>query len=444
MELGLDATRRSAPTPTRLSLSGDTNGPAALEAPPMTTLPALNRAAHLADVRYAIRGPLARRALELEQQGHKVLKLNIGNPAQFGFRTPENIRQAIVEHLGEAEGYSHQKGIVVAREAVAAEAARIGVKGVGPDDVFMGNGCSELILMALEAMLEPGDEVLLPAPDYPLWTAAVTLAGGRPVHYLCRPERDFQPDPDEIAGMVTKRTRAIVVINPNNPTGAVYPKEVLQKLAKLAEERQLVLLADEIYDRVLYDGAVHVPLATLCTETLVGTFGGLSKVHRACGQRVGWLTFSGQRAHAKDYLEGLETLASLRLCSNVPGQYAVHAALTGPASIYELTSDAGRLGRQRRALLQGVEKSEFLSCVAPRGALYAFPSIDKADLPHFSDARFAMELLEQEHALVIPGSSFNVPWTNHMRLTFLPDETIMSEVFVRLERQLQREAARRG
>jgi alanine-synthesizing transaminase len=396
----------------------------------------LTRASHLAGVRYEIRGPLARRAFELERQGFEIIKLNIGNPAQFGFRTPETMRRAMVENLAQAEGYCHQKGIFPAREAVVMETQAQGVPGVSVDDVFMGNGVSELILMSLEALLERDDEVLVPAPDYPLWTAAVSLASGRPVHYPCRPEAGFVPDPAEVEKLVTPRTRALVVINPNNPTGAVYPEETLRALASIAERHRLVMLSDEIYDRILYDGARHVPMATLCHDTLCGTFNGLSKVYRACGFRVGWLTFSGKRDHAKDYIEGIETLSSLRLCSNVPGQWAVQTALGGHQSIYDLTADDGRLGRQRRALLRGVERSPFLDVVTPRGALYAFPGVDVAKVPGFDDARFAMELLEREHVLVVPGSSFNVPYTNHVRMTLLPDEDTMAEVFTRIDRLL--------
>ncbi|MBI2395689.1 MAG: aminotransferase class I/II-fold pyridoxal phosphate-dependent enzyme [Deltaproteobacteria bacterium] len=401
----------------------------------------LRRAHHLQGVRYEIRGPLARRAHELERQGYEILKLNIGNPAQFGFRTPETMRLAIIENLAQAEGYSHQKGIFPAREAVVMETQARGIRGVTADDVFMGNGVSELILMCMEALLERDDEVLVPAPDYPLWTAAVTLAGGRAVHYACRPENRFVPDPDEIAKLIGPRTRALTLINPNNPTGAVYPREVLQRLVRLAEEHRIVLLSDEIYDRILYDGAEHVPVATMCEGTLCATFGGLSKVYRACGFRTGWVYFSGKKAHATDYLEALELLASLRLCANVPGQFAVQTALGGVQSIHELTAESGRLGRQRRALIRGVEQSKYLECVVPKGALYAFPGVSakgRALLPEFDDARFAMELLEREHVLVVPGSSFNVPYTNHFRLTLLPDEETISEVFVRIERQLDR------
>ena len=400
------------------------------------TAPTFRRAQHLDNVRYEIRGPLARRALELERQGFEVIKLNIGNPAPFGFRTPEAIRLAMIENLGQAEGYSHQKGIVQARDAVAADARGRGLSTVTSDDVFMGNGCSELILMCMETLLNPGEEVLVPAPDYPLWTAAVTLSNGRAVHYPCRAENGFVPDPEEVERLITPKTRGIVIINPNNPTGAVYPQATLEALVSMAERHKIAVFADEIYDRILYDGAKHVPLASLVEKTLCATFGGLSKVHRACGFRTGWVYFTGTKDHAKDYLEGLEVLSSLRLCANVPSQWAVQTALTGHQSIYELTAETGRLGRQRRALIDGIAKSEFMHVAPPPGALYAFPWIDTHKIPHFNDARFAAELLEREHVLVVPGSGFNISRTNHLRLTFLPPEDTMREVFVRMERVL--------
>lgn len=396
----------------------------------------IRRASHLSGVRYEIRGPLARRALELERRGYEIIKLNIGNPAQFGFRIPETMRLAMIENLGQAEGYCHQKGIFPAREAIVMETQSKKIDGVTIEDVFIGNGVSELILMCMEALLEQGDEVLVPAPDYPLWTAAVTLAFGKAVHYACRSEDGFVPDPEAIERQITPRTRALVLINPNNPTGAVYPAETVQALVRLAEKHKLVLFSDEIYDRVLYDGATHVPAATLCKDTLCVSFGGLSKVYRACGLRVGWAVFSGKKAQARDYIEGIEVLASLRLCSNVPSQWAVQTALGGQQSIYDLTAESGRLGRQRRALLTGIAKSKYLDVVRPDGALYAFPKVDTAKLAGFGDARFAMELLEREHVLVVPGSSFNVPYVDHLRLTFLPDEETMREVFVRMERLL--------
>jgi alanine-synthesizing transaminase len=304
-----------------------------------------------------------------------------------------------------------------------------GIHGVTADDVFMGNGVSELILMTMEALLEPGDEVLMPAPDYPLWTAGVVITGGRPVYYPCRPSAAFVPDPDEVAHLITPRTRALVLINPNNPTGAVYPREVVEKLVRIAEEHRLVLFSDEIYNRILYEGAEHVPVATLCHETLCATFSGLSKVYRACGYRTGWVYFSGRKDHAGDYLGALELLASLRLCSNVPGQWAVQTALGGVQSIVDLTSPEGRLGRQRRTLMKRLARSPFLTSESPRGALYALVGAREDAVPHFDDAAFAMDLLERKHVLVVPGRSFNIDDKNRFRLTFLPDdETIVTAI----------------
>ena len=326
----------------------------------------------LSNVRYEIRGKLAARAQELERRGYDIISLNIGNPYAFGFRTPETMRLAMIENLRHSEGYGHQKGIFPAREAVVMQQQERGVRGVSADEVFIGNGVSELIDLTLRALLNPGDEVLVPSPDYPLWTAAVNLNTGRAVHYACRPERGFVPDPAELATLVTKRTRAIVIVNPNNPTGAVYPREVLQAIARLAEDHRLVVLSDEIYDQILYDGAQFVPMATLVNHTLCCTLSGLSKVYRACGYRVGWASFSGDIEHAGDYLAALELLSSLRLCSNVPGQWAVQTALGGYQSIRELTRPGGRLYESRQAILDGVANSRFLKLAKPMGALYSF------------------------------------------------------------------------
>ena len=393
----------------------------------------MHPARHLAHVRYEIRGPLARRAQELERMGYEVIKLNIGNPAAYGFRPPETLRLALLENLPQAEGYCHQKGIFPAREAVVMDTQNKGIPGVTAEDVFMGNGVSELILMTMEALLEPGDEVLLPAPDYPLWTAAVVISGGKPIYYQCRPEAGFVPDPDEVEKLIGPRCKALVLINPNNPTGAVYPREVVEGLVRIAERRRIPIFSDEIYDRVLYDGAVHTPVASLCEDTLCATFGGLSKVYRACGFRTGWVFFSGRRDHAAEYLSCLEMLASLRLCSSVPGQWAVQTALGGVQSIFDLTAPSGRLGRQRQALIDAVARSRFLALVPPRGALYAFVRARTDVLPKFDDNTFAMRLLEEKHVLVVPGSSFNVDYTDHFRITLLPDEETMHTVFGRME-----------
>lgn len=399
---------------------------------------------HLAHVRYEIRGDLARRADELLAQGYDVIKLNIGNPAAFGFRMPETMRLAMIANLPDSEGYSHQKGVFPAREAVVMDSQVKGIRGVRVEDVFMGNGVSELILMTMEALLDPGDEVLVPAPDYPLWSAAIALTGATPVFYPCRPIDAFVPDPDAIARAITPRTKALVLINPNNPTGAVYPRAVLEKIVRLAERHGLVLFSDEIYDRVLYDGAEHVPVATLCEGTLCATFGGLSKVYRACGVRCGWVFFSGKKERAGDYLSALELLASLRLCSNVPGQWAVQTALGGVQSIFDFTAPAGRLGRQRQAVLDGVARSRYLRLVAPRGAMYAFIGVDRDELPDFDDRRFAMTLLEEQHVLVVPGGSFNVDYRDHFRITLLPDEETIAQALARIEKTLERWEVGRG
>ncbi len=397
------------------------------------TLPPLRASDHLHDVRYEIRGPLARRAEQLELAGYEIVKLNIGNPGAFGFRMPETMRRALVENLSQAEPYCHQKGIFPAREAVVMQQQDRGVMDVTSDDVFIGNGVSELIMMCMRALLNPGDEVLVPSPDYPLWTASVVIHGAKVVHYPCAPDNGFEPDLEQIRALVTERTRAIVVINPNNPTGAVYSKQLLQGIADLAQEKQLVLFSDEIYDEMLYEGAEYTPMATLAKGCLCATFSGLSKVYRACGLRVGWVSFSGEKAHAQDYINAIELLASLRLCSNVPGQWAVQTALGGYQSVFDLTSPGGRLYDSRQALLEAVNASRFLSLVPPRGAMYAFIRVNTDLLPDFDDQRFALDLLERKHVLVAPGSSFNVPYTDHFRTTFLPEPKQLKAVFQRID-----------
>ena len=395
----------------------------------------------LGNVRYEIRGKLAHRAQELERRGYDIISLNIGNPYAFGFRTPETMRLAMIENLRHSEGYGHQKGIFPAREAVVMQQQERGVRGVSAEEVFIGNGVSELIDLTLRALLNPGDEVLVPSPDYPLWTAAVNLNTGRTVHYPCRPQRGFIPDPQELAALINKRTRAIVIVNPNNPTGAVYPREVLQAIAHLAEEHRLVVLSDEIYDQILYDEAQFVPMATLVHNTLCCTLSGLSKVYRACGYRVGWAAFSGDIEHAGEYLAALELLSSLRLCSNVPGQWAVQTALGGYQSIRELTRPSGRLYESRRAILEGVAASRFLRLVKPMGALYSFIEVREDVLPAFDDRAFALELLENRHVLVAPGVSFNVPYRNAFRITNLPEPEVLKTVFQRIEETLESIAA---
>jgi alanine-synthesizing transaminase len=390
----------------------------------------------LEGVRYEIRGDLAARAHELERQGYEIISLNIGNPGLFGYRTPETMRLAMIENLGQSEAYCHQKGIFPAREAVVMQQQSRGVMDVTADDVFMGNGVSECIDLALRALLNSGDEILIPSPDYPLWSASVALNHGAPVYYNCLPENRFQPDPEEIRSLITARTRGIVVINPNNPTGAVYNRNLLEEIAGIAEQNRLIVFSDEIYDEMLYGDALHIPMATLVNDTLCATFNGLSKVYRACGYRVGWISFSGDRENAKDYLHGIELLASLRLCANVPGQWAVQTALGGYQSINELTSPGGRLFQARQAIIDGVSNSDFLSLCSPDGAMYAFPAIDTNLFESFDDQLFAMELLEKQHVLIAPGSSFNVPYNNHFRLTTLPTGRDMQAVFERMEEVL--------
>ncbi len=396
----------------------------------------------LRTVRYEIRGRLARRAHELERQGYEIISLNIGNPRLFGFRTPETMRLAMIENLADSEGYCHQKGIFPAREAVVMQQQARGIAGISAEEVFIGNGVSELIDLVLRALLNDGDEVLVPSPDYPLWTAAVNLNRGRAVHYPCRPENGFVPDPAEVAALVTHRTRAIVIINPNNPTGATYPRAVLEGLASLAERHKLVVFSDEIYDQMVYDGAESIPMATLVRDTLCATLSGLSKIYRACGYRVGWAAFSGTLRGASEYFSALELLSSLRLCSNVPAQWAVQTALGGYQSIREIVSPGGRLYESRRAILEAVAGSRFLRCAKPNGAMYAFIGVDTSLLPDFDDQQFALDLLEQKHVLVAPGVSFNVAYRNHFRVTTLPDAATLHGVFGRIEELLTAYAAR--
>jgi len=390
----------------------------------------------LDDVRYEIRGQLAHRAQELELQGYDVISLNIGNPGRFGFRAPETLRLAMIENLAVSDAYCHQKGIFPAREAVVMQQQERGLMDVTSEDVFIGNGVSELIDLTLRALLDLDDEVLIPSPDYPLWTAAVTLNRGKPVHYPCPPELGFQPDLDALEALITDKTRAIVIINPNNPTGAVYPQETLQRMVDLAEKHGLIIFSDEIYEGMTYEGAEFVPVATLVKDTLVGTFSGLSKVYRACGYRVGWVSFAGAKDQAEDYLHGLELLSSLRLCSNVPAQWAVQTALGGYQSMQELIQPGGRLYESRKVILDSVEASPYLSVIAPAGSMYAFVGINRDVLPDVDDHDFALELLESKHVLVAPGTSFNVEYNNHFRITLLPDAETLTEVFKRIDEVL--------
>ena len=390
----------------------------------------------LKGVKYEIRGELSRMAQQLERQGYEIIRLNIGNPGRFGFRTPETMRLAMIENLGAAEPYAHQKGIFPAREAVVMQQQSRGVMDVNAEQVFIGNGVSELIDLTLRAMINPGDEVLVPSPDYPLWTAAVILNGGKAVHYPCPVEKGFEPDLAAIEARITKHTRAIVVINPNNPTGAVYSRQTLEALAELAERHGLVMMADEIYDQVLYDEVEFVPMATLVKDTLCISYSGLSKAYRACGYRVGWAVLNGTVDRAEQYLHSLDLLASLRLCSNVPGQWAVQTALGGYQSIRDLVSPGGRLYEARQAAVEAVAESRYLHMVTPKGAMYAFPQVDADALPAFDDQQFALDLLQKQHILIVPGSSFNFDSNRFFRTTLLPEPPLLKQVFQRMEEVL--------
>ena len=395
----------------------------------------------LGGVKYEIRGQLANHALELEKRGYEIISLNIGNPGLFGFRTPETMRLAMIENLGQAEPYCHQQGIFPAREAVVMQQQNRGVLDVSVDQVFIGNGVSELIDLSLRALLNPGDEVLVPSPDYPLWSAAVTLNGGKVRYYPCSPENAFQPDLAAMESLVNERTRAIVVINPNNPSGAVYDRDTLSSIIELARRHNLVVMADEIYDQMVYDDAEFVPMATLANDIACLTFSGLSKVYRACGYRVGWCVFSGDIDHVRDYLHAMELLAALRLCSNVPGQWAVQTALGGFQSIVQLVEEGGRLYQSRQTVIERAEASPWLSLEAPMGAMYAFLRLDERFDGKLDDQAFAMELLETRHVLIAPGSSFNTPYRNHFRITTLPDPDTLHTVFDRIDALLEQHAA---
>ncbi|MDG2519690.1 aminotransferase class I/II-fold pyridoxal phosphate-dependent enzyme [Lysobacter soli] len=404
------------------------------------SLPPVKTRERLSEVRYEIRGELARRARELEGQGRKLIKLNIGNPGAFGFRAPEHLQRAIADRISDTDPYTHQQGLPQAREAIAAFHKQRGTPNASPERVFVGNGVSELIDLSLRALLNPGDEVLLPSPDYPLWSAATILNDGRPVYYRCLPENGFLPDPDEIASLVSSRTRAIVLINPNNPTGAAYPRELLEQIVAIAQRHKLLLMCDEIYDSILYGDAKFEPIAPIAGDLPCLSFGGLSKVHRACGWRVGWAVLSGDPVASGNLHHAMDLLGALRLCANVPGQFAIEAALHGEDTIAPLCAPGGRLFEARRAVIESIEQSRHLELVAPAGALYAFPAVTGAAAQGFDDHRFALELLETEDVLVVPGSSFNVPYRNHFRVTLLPQPDDLREVFRRVERLLDRYA----
>ncbi|GHE57897.1 aminotransferase AlaT [Streptomyces longispororuber] len=374
----------------------------------------------LSEVCYEIRGPVIEHANALEEAGHSVLRLNTGNPALFGFEAPEEIVQDMIRMLPRAHGYTDSRGVLSARRAVVQRYEALGVEDLSVDDVFLGNGVSELVTMAVQALLEDGDEVLIPAPDFPLWTAVTTLSGGRAVHYLCDEQADWYPDLDDLASKITDRTKALVIINPNNPTGAVYPREVLEGMLDLARRHGLMVFADEIYDQILYDDAVHHGVAALAPDLVVLTFCGLSKTYRVAGFRSGWLVVTGPKQHAKDYLEGLTMLASMRLCANAPAQYAIQAALGGRQSIHELTAPGGRLREQRDRAWQKLNEIPGVSCVKPKGALYAFARLDPTVHAIHDDEKFVLDLLLQEKIQVVQGTGFNWPHPDHFRILTLP------------------------
>ncbi|MFI6703335.1 pyridoxal phosphate-dependent aminotransferase [Streptomyces sp. NPDC050509] len=374
----------------------------------------------LSEVCYEIRGPVIEHADALEEAGHSVLRLNTGNPALFGFEAPDEILQDMIRMLPQAHGYTDSRGILSARRAVAQRYQALGLNDVTVDDVFLGNGVSELVSMAVQALLENGDEVLIPAPDFPLWTAVTTLAGGRPVHYLCDESAEWYPDLDDMASKITDRTKAVVIINPNNPTGAVYPREIVEGILDLARRHQLMVFADEIYDQIVYDDAVHHTAASLAPDLVVLTFSGLSKTYRVAGFRSGWLLVTGPKQHARSYLEGLTMLASMRLCPNAPAQYAIQAALGGRQSIKELTAPGGRLYEQRDRAWEKLNEIPGVSCVRPKGALYAFPRLDPKVHKIHDDERFVLDLLLREKIQVVQGTGFNWPRPDHFRILTLP------------------------
>ncbi|MFO1378879.1 MAG: pyridoxal phosphate-dependent aminotransferase [Chitinivorax sp.] len=391
----------------------------------------------LLNVCYDIRGPVMQKSKQMEDEGHRIIKLNIGNPAPFGFNAPDEIIQDVIRNLPESSGYCDSKGLFSARKAIMHYTQQKQIVGVTIEDIYIGNGVSELIVMAMQALLNNGDEVLVPAPDYPLWTAAVSLAGGNARHYICDEGAGWMPDIDDIKAKITPNTRAIVIINPNNPTGAVYPDAVLLEILQLARQHQLIVYADEIYDKILYDGRTHTALASLAEDVLCITFGGLSKNYRACGYRAGWMIVSGEKKHAQDYIEGLNMLASMRLCANVPAQHAIQTALGGYQSIDDLVLPTGRLCRQRDLAWQLLTDIPGVTCAKPEGALYLFPKLDQKLYPIADDQQFILELLLEEKVLLVQGSGFNWPTPDHFRVVFLPNTDDLTEAIGRIARFLE-------
>jgi len=403
----------------------------------MDTMRPIMKSAKLANVCYDIRGPVMARAKQMEEDGHRIIKLNIGNLAPFGFEAPEEIQQDVIHNMPNSSGYSDSKGMFAARKAIMHYSQQKKIAGVGMEDIFIGNGASELITLTMQGLLNVGDEVLVPAPDYPLWTAAVTLAGGTPRHYLCDEQNEWMPDLNDMRSKITPNTRAIVIINPNNPTGALYSDELLKEIIAIARQHQLIIFADEIYDKMLYDGETHTSIASLADDVLFVTLNGLSKNYRACGYRSGWMIVSGNKKHAQDYIDGLNILASMRLCSNVPGQFAIQTALGGYQSINDLVAPGGRLARQRDLAYELLTAIPGVTCVKPKAALYLFPKLDPKMYPIEDDQKFILELLESEKVLLVQGTGFNWIAPDHLRIVFLPNTDDLTDALGRIARFLE-------
>ncbi|HIF75771.1 MAG TPA: pyridoxal phosphate-dependent aminotransferase [Porticoccaceae bacterium] len=396
----------------------------------------IDQSEKLSNVCYDIRGPVLEEAKRLEEDGHQILKLNIGNPAPFGFNAPDEILYDVIHNLSNAQGYCDSKGLYSARKAIMQECQKLGVADVEVDDIYLGNGVSELITMSLQALLNDGDEVLIPAPDYPLWTAAVSLSGGTPIHYECDELKTWFPDIEDIESKISKQTRALVIINPNNPTGAVYSKKILLDLIELARRHKLILFADEIYSKIIYDDAEFIPLASLCDDVFIVSFNGLSKSYRLAGFRSGWMILSGPKDQARGYIEGLEILANMRLCANVPAQFAVQAALGGYQSINELILPGGRLKQQRDIAMDLLTKIPGVSCVNPQGAIYIFPKLDPDVYKVDSDVALVLDILDQAKILLVQGSAFNIKDQNHLRIVFLPRKDELTSAIGKIDKVL--------
>ena len=405
---------------------------------------AIQKSTKLANVLYDVRGPIVDEAKRMEDEGQKIIKLNIGNTAPFGFDAPEEIQQDMIRNLPNSSGYSDSKGIFAARKAVMHYSQQQGVHGVTIDDIYLGNGASDLITMSVTALLNDGDELLVPAPDYPLWTASASLASGKPVHYLCDEADNWNPSLADIRAKITPRTKGIVVINPNNPTGTLYSDDLLKGIVQIAREHGLVIFADEVYDKVLYDGVTHTAIASLSTDVITLTFNSLSKAYRSCGYRAGWMVISGNKAAAKDYIEGLNMLANIKLGSNVPGQWAIQTALGGYQSINDLVKEGGRLRRQRDLAYELITAIPGVTCVKPQAALYMFPRLDPEIYPIKDDRQFFMEVLRETRVMLVQGTGFNWPTPDHFRIVFLPHEDDLREAIGRLAGFLERYRIRSG